>query len=94
MFIIIEAVNGPTPPGTGVPKNDAFLAYSHISPHSFPLKSRLTPISIATPPALRAVMMLGLPTAEITISASAVILFKSYLLELHRVTVAFRLWSI
>ena len=91
--INIATVNGPTPPGTGVPNEAYLLAFSQISPQRFPFSSRLIPISIAIPPGLSSVMRLGFPTAEMTISALEVIWFRFYVFEWQRVIVAFLLRS-
>jgi len=65
----IATVKGPTPPGTGVPNKADLLAVSQISPHNFPLSSRLIPMSIAIAPGLIFVIKFGFPTADMTISA-------------------------
>lgn len=95
-YINIATVNGPTPPGTGVPNNAYFLAFSQMSPLNLPFASLLIPMSIAIPPGLSLVIRLGFPTADMTISASDVSLLRSYVWEWHKVIVAFlfrRRWN-
>ena len=72
----METVKGPTPPGTGVLKLHTYFAYYDISPLNFPNSFRLIPISIAIQPGFNFVIKLGIPTADMTISAYSVYLLK------------------